>query len=290
MNAFPQELRRASAKILCVLAFSVMATAVARGQGRLTAHYALSMTGVPIGELVWLVDIGGKLYSTSAAGKANRVLSALVNGEGSVETHGSVGNGRMTPSKFVSHIVDDDGDTTLQVSFENGVAKQTTLQGPPPKPDRLPVTDANLRGVSDPLTAMLVSAKNAGVTLAAANCDRILQIFDGRRRYNLTLSYLRTDTFKTAHGYSGPVLVCSVVLQPIAGYKRDSLLVKYVAGRRDMELWFAPIAGTATMAPIQVSMPTLVGTLKIVASEFDTTATKPAAPAAIETLPLVPPR
>jgi hypothetical protein len=62
------------------------------------------------------------------------------------------------------------------------------------------------------------------------------------------------------------------VLQPIAGYRADSKLVKYVAGRRDMELWFAPIAGTPVIAPIRVLMPTLLGTLEIAADQFDTIA------------------
>ncbi len=277
-------------KLLGALALITMTALPAHGQGSLTAHYTISMTAVPIGEIHWLIDIGDKRYTSTATGKASGVLSVLVNGEGSVETRGTVGDRRTTPLDFFSHIVDDDGDTDLRVTFENGVARQTTVRGPPPKPDRLPVTDADLHGVSDPLSAMLIHAKNGSAILNTDDCNRVLLIFDGRRRYNLALSYLRADKFKAASGYSGQVLVCGVVLQPIAGYKRDSLLVKYVAGRRDMELWFAPIAGTAILAPIQVSMPTLIGTLKIVADKFDTSAVKSAIPASVDTLPLAPPR
>ena len=70
----------------------------------------------------------------------------------------------------------------------------------------------------------------------------------GRLRYDLEFAYKRMDEVQADKGYAGPVLACGVVLRPIAGYRADSLLVKYVAGRRDMELWFAPIAGTALMA------------------------------------------
>jgi hypothetical protein len=66
-----------------------------------------------------------------------------------------------------------------------------------------------------------------------------------------------------------------VVLHPIAGYRADSKLVKYVAGRRDMELWFAPIAGTPLIAPIRVLMPTLIGTLEIAADQFNAVALPP---------------
>jgi hypothetical protein len=67
------------------------------------------------------------------------------------------------------------------------------------------------------------------------------------------------------------------------------MMVKYVAGRRDMELWFAPIAGTSIMAPVRVLMPTLIGTLRIQADQFEAAASA-ATPVPVETSPLPPPR
>jgi hypothetical protein len=125
--------------------------------------------------------------------------------------------------------------------------------------------------------------------MAASDCSRTLKIFDGRRRYNLALSFSRMDKVAIERGYSGPILVCAVVLQPIAGYRADSTIVKYVAGRRNMELWFAPISGTSIIAPLRVLMPTLIGTLKIQADQFEAAASPPT-PAAVETDPLPPAR
>lgn len=252
---------------------------VGLGQGRLKAHYTISMTGIAIGQVIWLVDVGDKLYSTSASGKASGVLSMLVNGEGAVATHGNAADDRLTPSYFTSDITDDDGTVALRMSFSDGTVKELFDQQPPPRADRVPVTDADRRGVVDPLTAVLLAAKAGDDLLAPSMCNRFLEIFDGRRRYNLVLSFSRIDKVKLDRGYAGPVLVCGVVLAPIAGYRSDSMLVKYVAGRRDMELWFAPIAGTSIVAPIRVSMPTLIGTLRIAADQFESVATPPARPA-----------
>lgn len=278
MTAPPARARRAATKLLGALAALGVTAVSVCAQGNLTALYTISMTGVSIGQIDWMVDIGGMLYTTSATGKASGVLSVLVNGEGSVETRGTAADRVLTPATFTSRIVDDDGDTELQVTFADGVARERTISGPPPKPDRLPVTEAERRGVSDPLTAMLIPAKAGFDGLDPVNCDHVLAIYDGRRRYDLVLSYRRIDKFESARGYSGPALVCGVILRPIAGYKPNSLLVKYVAGRRDMELWFAPITGTAIMAPIQVSMPTLIGTLKIEADRFEAVAAPVPAP------------
>jgi Protein of unknown function (DUF3108) len=262
--------------IICMI-FGNLDTA-AQAQGRLKANYAISMTGVSIGHIAWSVTIGEARYSTSANGKASGVLSVLVNGEGAVDTRGNIDDGRMAPKFFTSNITDDEGKSELRLSFDDGVAKDLIAQAPQ-KTDRVPVTDAHRHGVADPLTAMLIPAGDEA--LAAANCNRVLAIFDGRRRYDLALSFKRIDKIKIDRSYSGGALVCGVILQPIAGYRADSMLVKYVAGRRDMELWFAPIAGTSFIAPIRVLMPTLIGKLEILAEQFDATPAPhpPAAPA-----------
>ena len=256
----------------------------AQAQVRLKAHYKISMTAVSVGQIVWFVDIDSKRYTTSANGKASGVLSVLVNGEGSVVTQGNVVDGSPAPSNFTSNITDDEGKSELRMTFESGVVTELIAQEPPPTRDRVPITDADRRGVADPLTAMLIPVKAGDDALAAENCNRLLAIFDGRRRYNLALSFKRIDKVKLDRGFSGFVLVCGVVLQPIAGYRADSMLVKYVAGRRAMELWFAPIAGTSIIAPIRVLMPTLIGTLEIQADQFEAVGS-PSSPALPSVLP-----
>jgi Protein of unknown function (DUF3108) len=265
---------RALAVAFCLIAGPFIVPAQA--QGRLKAHYTISMTGVSIGQIVWVAAIGDQRYTSSATGKASGVLSVLVNGEGSVDARGSVEDGRLAPRLFVSNITDDEGKSELRMTFDEGGVKDMIPHEAPPRSDRVPVTEAHRRGVADPLTAMLMPG--GGDALAHANCDRLLSIFDGRRRYDLALSFKRIDKIAIERGYSGFVLVCGVVLQPIAGYRADSMLVKYVAGRRDMELWFAPVAGTSTVAPIRVLMPTLIGKLEIAADQFETTATPPETP------------
>jgi uncharacterized protein DUF3108 len=276
-------------RLAAILTGLLLVASAAHAQGKVSAHYTIAMTGVTIGEIDWKIDIGDTLYSTSASGKASGVLSALMNGEGGVAAQGNIVSGRLEPSSFTSAITDEDGAIKLEMTFADGIASERITPQPPVHPDRLPVTDADRRGVSDPLSAVLMVTKLGGGTLAASDCNRTLKIFDGRRRYDLMLSYARLDKVAIERGYSGPILVCGVVLQPIAGYRANSMIVKYVAGRRNMELWFAPIAGTSVIAPVRVLMPTLIGTLKIQADRFVAMAA-PATPAPVEAAPLPPPQ
>jgi hypothetical protein len=251
--------------ILAALFYTIMSVSCisARAQGKLEAQYGITMTGVPIGHVAWHVDIENNFYETSANGKASGVLSVL-----------------LTPTKFTSKIVDEHGKTELRVSYAAGVAEASIIQEPAKRHKLLPVNDADRRGATDPLSAVLISANTRDGQLESANCKRVLLIFDGQRRYNLVLAYVRLDKINTERGYSGPVLVCGAILQPIGGYRTDSMAVKYIAGRRDIELWFAPITGTSIMAPIQVLVPTLIGTLRIRAEQFKAVAI-PASPAPI---------
>lgn len=257
----------------------------AQAQVSLSARYAINMTHVHVGELTWVVYFSDGAYLASANGKASGIFSVLVHGEGSVTTHGVIAGGRLQPMDVTSVVTDEDGRDDTLMTFEDGVLKKVDHHGPPLKGERIEVTPELLRNVADPLSALLIPV--GGDPFAHANCDKTLRIFDGRRRYNLALSFKRDGKLQIAGGYSGPVLVCGVVLRAIAGYRTDSLLVRYLAGKDDLELWFAPVKGMALLAPVRAVMPTLIGTLELRATEFKAEGAE-AAPAPTPAPPLAP--
>jgi hypothetical protein len=280
MNIYVQERGRALARLhfLLFAALGCCADGVAHGGTTLVAHYGISMIDVPFGQIVWTVDIGERAYRASARGKASGPLSVLVKGDGSVVARGVMDHGRPMPETYTSSITDDDGLASVAMALDHGTVAALEIKAPPPPDDLMPVREADRHGVSDPLSAMLIPAPPGQDVLAPQSCNRVLAIFDGQRRYDLVLSYLRRDRLAVKRGYVGPVLVCRLTLQPIAGYRAKSLLVKYVAGRKDMELWFAPLGGVQIMAPVRILMPTIIGTLEVVADQFEATST-PDAPA-----------
>ena len=74
-------------------------------------------------------------------------------------------------------------------------------------------------------------------------------LFDGRLRYDLKLAYKHMDSVKPDKGYQGPAVVCAIYFVPIAGYIPDRPVIKYLAAQRNMEIAFAPIAGTRILVP-----------------------------------------
>jgi hypothetical protein len=146
---------------------------------------------------------------------------------------------------------------------------------PPVDPERIPLTDAHRRGVFDPMTGSMLRVPGSGDPLSPEACRTSAAIFDGRMRYDLKLDYKRMETVKAEKGYQGPVVVCAVYFTPIAGYIPDRVVIKYLAAQRNIEIAFAPVAGTRILVPFRMSVPTPLGTAMLEATQFITSATPP---------------
>ena len=235
---------------------------------KLDARYAITMTGVRVGQSTWKATIGDERYSAEATGGSVDLLSIFTKGEGVAQTSGSVKDGALVPASFSSAMVEEGEKTEIKMTFEEGTVTDVVDKGPAPA-DRVPLREEHLRGVTDPLSALLLAnSANAG-GLSRQTCERTLAIFDGRRRYDLVLSFKRVEEL-ARKPYEGRVLVCNLVLRPVAGHRANSLVMKYIAGRRDIDIAFAPMAGGRYLAPLRLTVPTLLGTIAIEATQFDT--------------------
>jgi hypothetical protein len=70
-------------------------------------------------------------------------------------------------------------------------------------------------------------------------------------------------------------VVCALYFSPVAGYIPDRAVIKYLAAQRNMEIAFAPIAGTRILIPFRLIVPTPLGTAMLEATEFITQASPP---------------
>jgi uncharacterized protein DUF3108 len=274
------QLRPACARTALAILIMGAAGHAAHADSRLDARYKMTVAGIAIGKSEINVVIGSAEYTTSASGRASGVLRVLVSGEGSVSTHGAIVDGRLVPASFTSSTTREDEKADVKMTLDGGTVKDLTAQVSTTGEERVPVTEAHRKGIIDPLTALLVQVGGSGEVVAAEACQRTLPIFDGRRRYDLTLSFKRIDTVKAAKGYAGPAVVCGIAFKPLAGHRPGSPLVKYLADGRDIELTLAPIAGTRVLAPFRLSIANMLGNMVVEATEFET-ATTPAARAAL---------
>src|SRR5262247_36699 len=242
----------------------------AHGEGNLDASYTISFARIPVGEVTATAVFGQSEYAISARARAGGVMKVLsVDGEASFTTRGTIKDGHPVPTNFTSKIVSNNETSDVTMALEEGSVRDLVAT-PPPSQDRVPVTAANRRGIVDPLTAVLFSAATAGETLSQEACRRTLPIFDGHQRYDFKLAFKRMDKVTAQKGYAGPVVVCSVNYEPIAGHRANIPLIKYLSEGREMEIAFAPIAGTRLLAPFRLSVVSTLANLVIEANRFET--------------------
>src|SRR5215475_4448015 len=216
----------------------------AHAEGHLDASYTISFARMPVGQITATAVFGQNEYAVSARARAGGVLKALlVDGEASFSTQGTIKDGHPMPTTFTSKIVSNTETSDVTMVLDEGNVKELAAT-PPPSSDRVPVTNSNREGIVDPLTALLFSAAAAGEGLSQEACRRTLPIFDGHQRYDLKLAYKRMDKVTAEKGYAGPVVVCSVNYEPIAGHRANIPLIKYLSEGREIEIALAPIAGT----------------------------------------------
>jgi Protein of unknown function (DUF3108) len=250
------------------------------GEGRLEAEYNASLAGIPIGHGNWIVEITDDGYTAAASGTTTGIIRFFTGARGTGAARGTVGGGQLVPISYGATINYDRKIDDVHMTLAGGDITDYAVEPPlPPVPDRIPVSDADRRGVSDPMTSMLNRVSGNGDPVTPEACNRKVAVFDGRVRYDLHSEYKRMETVQADRGYAGPAVVCAVYFTPISGYVPSRPAIKYLVELRDAEVWLAPISGTHVLVPFRFSMPTPLGTGLLQATAF-VTVTQASHPAA----------
>jgi hypothetical protein len=255
-------------------ALAVALPGAALAQGKLEAHYLVTLAGIPIGKGSWMIEIADSHYNAAASGITTGLMRVLTHGEGTTAAHGTIVAGKVVTATYAATIKSRKNTDSARVTLDKGDVKDFKVDPPPDdNGERVPVTEADRHGVLDPMTASLTRVPGNGDLLSPEVCQRSMAIFDGRMRYDLKLAFKRMDMVKAEKGYAGPVVVCSVYFLPVGGYIPSRGAIRYITKLRDMEIWLAPIAGTRVLVPFLAQGPTPIGEAVMRATQFVTVAT-----------------
>jgi hypothetical protein len=248
----------------------------AAAQGRLEAQYEATLAGIPVGRGAWSIDIQDDQFSAAASGGTIGLLKTFTGGSGTGASQGRVVGGMPVATNYTASTTTGKKTEDIHIVLQNGNVKEFGIVPEPPvDPDRIPVTEAHRRGVYDPMTASLLRVPGNGEVLTPDACRTGAAVFDGRMRYDLKLDFKRMETVKAEKGYHGPVVVCAIYFVPVAGYIPDRPVIKYLTAQRNIEIAFAPLAGTRLLVPFWMKVPTPLGPAMLEATSFITTPTPP---------------
>ena len=237
-------------------------------QGKLEAQYEATLAGIPVGRGAWNIEISDDQFTASAVGGTAGLLKSFSSSSGTGSAQGRVVNGALVSTNYSA--------STTTSKKSNGTIKEFAIEPEPPvDPDRIPVTEAHKKGVFDPMTGSMLRVPGTADPLSPDACRASAAVFDGRMRYDLKLDFKRMETVRAEKGYQGPVVVCAIYFTPVAGYIPDRPVIKYLVSARNMEIAFAPVAGTRILVPFRVVIPTYLGIAMLEATQFITTPTPP---------------
>jgi len=263
---------RAVCCVLTVIGALSALPCAAHAQSKINASYTISLLGLTIGKGTWEIELGDEQYSEKANGRISGMASTLISGEVSASTHGTVASERILPTVFEADVKTDAETEKIRMSFDAAGVTDLVIDPPfppaPPKQERVPVTDADRKGVLDPLTAGLVTVAGADDMLKPQSCQGRIPVLDGRRRFDVGLTFKRMETVKAEGDYQGPAVVCSVHLFPIAGHRVGGTAMQHLVKSDAMEVALVPLPGRRILVPFHASIPTLVGTIVVTADRF----------------------
>ena len=229
------------------------------------ATYDVNFNGINVGTFEFQSHTEGKSYSLSGSAQ---LTILLFNWIGEIRTFGLLSSARAPRPAAFSFEFQAAGKTgSTRMDFASGnVAEVRHMPPAPPKPDTVPVREQHLKGVLDPLSAILVLVNYANPD----PCDRRLPIFDGRERFDLVLSYKGQTKVNEQQPSGQPAIahVCRVRYRPIAGHLTDAES-SYLATSNDIEVSLRPVPSANILVPYQITIPTMLGYATIVSKRVE---------------------
>lgn len=265
---------RQSALIVCLLlagaAACPRATPAADASDQIRATYRVDLSALHLGDFNLVASLNASAYEVEAKGSFSLLAGMLYRASGRTTSKGKLSKSGPQPAKFTVSFDNGDKKERREMRFSDGAVHEVSIS---PRKNRrpgryVPIPEAQLRDVLDPLTAAFLYAHWDGPQGDQKICRQTVPVFDGKQRFDIVLRPKRTETLPNRAPLSGAVAVCQVKYVPIGGHKPDHAGVKFVAENEDMEVWLVPVPRTSLYIPYRVVVPTAWGTGSITLTEI----------------------
>tara|TARA_B100000900_G_C20504874_1_gene685400 strand:+ start:111 stop:881 length:771 start_codon:yes stop_codon:yes gene_type:complete len=151
------------------------------------------------------------------------------------------------------------GETSLaetKWSEDGHIAK--TVANPAPDLNEVHPVDAEMRiGVTDPFSAMMTMLERLD---AGKSCSGIFQIYDGRRRAELSFSDLGTEELASDRdfAFNGKAQICGIVSRPLGGHRRKSRFITQKSNPNKTRVFIVRF-GPGLMVPVRIEVDLFFG-------------------------------
>ncbi|MCC7254077.1 DUF3108 domain-containing protein [Hyphomicrobium sp.] len=250
----------AAAALAALVPLSPFATAAPTPDGvspvRVDASYKISLNGFSLGTFQFKSDVGRTRYTLDTDVEISALLGVF-KWKGVTHTSGSLKAKTPKPADFRFNYESSIRSGSVAMGFDKeGIERVSVLPATMEAPDTVPLTPAHLKGVFDPLSAILAITHSD----ASSPCGRKIPIFDGKQRFDIALRFAREEPVVGRPDETA--VVCRVKYTPIAGY-RPTEETRQLATSNDIEIAFRMVPAAKLMLPQSVAVPTPAGSARI---------------------------
>ena len=245
---------------------SATATAAENWPANMRAVYDINFNGFNVGSFEFHSQAERQSYTLLGNAKLSVLLGAF-SWDAETRSFGLLVNQAPKPASFTFDYKSSLRNGSTKLGFANGAVTDISHLPPEmPRPDTVPLREQHLKGVVDPLSAIMMLARGS----SANPCDRRIPIFDGKERFDLVFSHKGEMKVieQAPSGQPGVAHVCRVKYLPIAGHKVDSE-TSFMAASNEIEVALRPVPSANVLIPYQVNIPTMAGSATIVSKRVE---------------------
>ncbi len=226
---------------------------------QVSATYKITLNSFGIGTLRYESNVGFNGYVVDTEIELSALFGA-VSWKGVTRSSGTLIGALPKPANYAFDFQGSTGTGAVHIGFgEVGVSSLSVRPARSLAADTVPLERKHLKGVLDPLSAVLALTRTGG----KSPCGRKVAIFDGQQRFDLELYFRRRQPLG-----QGKAIVCRVKYRPMAGYRANDE-TKAMSRSTGIEIVFRPVAGAGLMVPDQITVPTISGPIGLKAEKID---------------------
>jgi hypothetical protein len=223
---------------------------------RVDASYKISLNGFNLGTFNFKSNVGRTQYDLETDVEISALLGVF-KWKGVTHSTGSLQAKAPKPADFRFNYESTIRNGSVAMGFDkDGIQRLSVEPATLDTPDTVPLAPAHLKGVFDPLSAILAITHSD----APSPCGRKFSIFDGKQRFDIALKFAREEPVVGIPNETA--VVCRVKYTPIAGY-RPTEDTRQLAASNDIEIVFRMVPAAKLMLPQSVAVPTAAGAARI---------------------------
>lgn len=221
------------------------------------ADYSVTLLGLPVARASFDSAFDNGHFRIDGTLSSAGIARLFDDTTGTTSAEGVIRNGHVRPSMFRANYISGRKQGVTEVRFADR-AVSSVINSPKKKRDPqswIAISPQHLTTALDPLSSTLVVAARPEDV-----CNRTIPFFDGELRADLKLA---------AKGAAqGERVTCTVRFQPVAGYRAGRKQIEFLKNQSNIAITFAPLPGTDIYTPVDASVGTQIGTLRIVATRI----------------------